>query len=316
MKEQPFSLTSVKTIGMIIYPSLGDSLVFMILAHNLRRNGFKVTVFNNFLTTLRSYFPEEDPQPYPTEETARANLAKLFDVLIYTHHEIIPAELKNDPQACVLEDYKLFHQTPMLMVDIMASVCQGVFGLAHVVKSNGFKIHGELEFRKHHHRVIIHPSASIPMRQWAVQRFIALAHQLKKHNYEPVFVIAAYEQPQFTWIAEQGFTMVANPSIEALPQLFYESGWFIGNDSGVGHLASNIGIPTITLATGKGKTLRWRPGWTYGTALFPHIPLIRGKWKRSYWKYCISVSRVMRAFTQLTKTDYASSRNDCCTDLR
>ena len=98
---------------------------------------------------------------------------------------------------------------------------------------------------------------------------------------------------------EQGFTVTAQPSLDALAQLIYESGWFIGNDSGIGHLASNLGIPTVSLIHRRKTMLRWRPDWAPGEALLPWMPLLLHALKERGWKYFISVNQVLKAFERL-----------------
>lgn len=299
MKNNPVSLESVKSIAFVMSPRLGDCLISMVVTHNLRRNGFKVTAFNNYLAALRNYFPEEDIQPYPDESVGREILSQ-YDLLIYMADYNVAFESDQwHPKIVILDDYALYHRA-MSMVDIQLAVCREIFGLTDLVRTNGFKAIPGLKFRSHLNRVIIHPSASHITKLWLADRFITLAQCLKVLGYEPIFVIAPTEKDQFAWIPQHGFTYVADPALDFLPKFLYESGWFIGNDSGVGHLASTLGIPTISLFSRKSVKRRWRPGWAPGETLLPWLPLLLRRWKENYWKYFISVSRVMRTFNKMT----------------
>lgn len=300
MKKDMVSLESVKTIAFVMSPRLGDCLLSMIVTHNLRRNGFKVTAFSNFLTAMRTYFPEEDIQPHP-DPAVRQNLLNSFDLLIYMADYNVTGDVKSHPRLVILDDYALYHR-PISMVEIQLAVCREIFNLADIVRTNGLAPRAGLAFRKHTQRVAIHPGGSSRYKRWPAKRFIALAQQLKHQGYHPVFVIAATEKEKFCWIMEQGLAYVAEPSLERLPEFLYESGWFIGNDSGIGHLASNLGIPTLTLLGRQSVRRRWRPGWAPGKALLPRTPLLLRRWKIRYWRYFISVSRVMRTFNEMTKS--------------
>lgn len=299
MKTDPVSLQSVKSIAFVMSPRLGDCLISMVVTHNLRRKGFKVTTFNNYLAALRGYFPEEDIQPYPDKSVGRDILSQ-YDLLIYMADYNVAFESdKWHPKIVILDDYALYHR-PMNMVDIQLAVCREIFGLTDLVRMNGCIAPPHLKFRANLNRVVIHPSGSHITKKWLPERFITLAQQLQTQGYEPVFVIAPAEKEEFSWITQHGFTYVADPAMDFLPQFLYESGWFIGNDSGVGHLASTLGIPTLTLLSRKSVKRRWRPGWAPGEALLPWMPLLLRSWKKNYWKYFISVARVMQTFNKMT----------------
>lgn len=298
MKKEPISLQNIKKIAFVMSPRLGDCLLSMIVTHNLRRHGFAVTSFNNHLAALRGCFPNEDIQPYPDEATGRKILSQ-FDLLIYMADYNVAFESDRwHPNMVILDDYQLYHR-PMSMVDIQLAVCREIFGLTDLVKTNGFKAPAHLKFRAHSRRVVIHPSASTISKQWLPNRFIALAQQLKAENYQPVFVLAPTEKSQFSWIMSHHLDYIADANLEFLSQFIYESGWFIGNDSGIGHLASNCGIPTLSLMCRQSVKRRWQPGWAPGIALLPWMPLIIRPWKRNFWKYFISVHQVMAAFHKL-----------------
>lgn len=71
----------------------------------------------------------------------------------------------------------------------------------------------------------------------------------------------------------------------------------IGNDSGIGHLASCLGLPTITITKSTSKHYRWRPGW--GKNRLINAPF-QAKWHQKYfWQFFISVNRVYKAFNSL-----------------
>ncbi|MCI5138069.1 MAG: lipopolysaccharide heptosyltransferase family protein, partial [Candidatus Electrothrix sp. AR1] len=81
----------------------------------------------------------------------------------------------------------------------------------------------------------------------------------------------------------------------------YESGFFIGNDSGGGHLASCLDIPVLSIHGRKGKSRVWRPGWGQVEVVTPLINVIGGSLRQHFWKYFLSVSAVERGFERLTK---------------
>ena len=93
--------------------------------------------------------------------------------------------------------------------------------------------------------VLIHSGAAQPVRVWPLERFQNLARRLRDRGCE-VRVICNPEA-RTSWL-QAGEREVATPSsIRELLDLMRDAGAFIGNDSGPGHLAAGLGIPTVTI---------------------------------------------------------------------
>ena len=52
-------------IALVAFSSLGDGLIYLMMAENLRRNGFAVTYFGNIGYQLRAWLPQFAICPYP-----------------------------------------------------------------------------------------------------------------------------------------------------------------------------------------------------------------------------------------------------------
>jgi hypothetical protein len=52
-------------IAVVSFDSLGDSLIYLMMADNLRRNGFEVTHYGDIAYQMREWFPQLDIRPYP-----------------------------------------------------------------------------------------------------------------------------------------------------------------------------------------------------------------------------------------------------------
>jgi hypothetical protein len=81
----------------------------------------------------------------------------------------------------------------------------------------------------------------------------------------------------------------------------YESGWFIGNDSGIGHLASNLGIPSISLFRRRRVAERWRPAWGLVDVVLPWQWVPSAYLKERFWRHTLTCNRVLSAFARLTR---------------
>ncbi len=90
---------------------------------------------------------------------------------------------------------------------------------------------------------LIHPFASAPSKAWPMERFVALAEQIRDHSeLDPVILCGpADDASQFAEFEIQKAPLALVKSIVASASLF------IGNDSGPAHMASAFGIPAVVL---------------------------------------------------------------------
>jgi len=92
--------------------------------------------------------------------------------------------------------------------------------------------------------VFIHTGAGQPVRVWPLERYRGITQRLRARNYT-VRVVCNPEQRD--WWVKAGEKEVATPrTIAELIALMSDAGVFIGNDSGPGHLAAFLSIPTFT----------------------------------------------------------------------
>jgi len=93
--------------------------------------------------------------------------------------------------------------------------------------------------------IVVHTGAGQPVRVWPIDRYQRLVAYLRTRNYS-VRVLCDPDQTA-SWVAA-GETAVETPgTVAILLDRMNDAGAFIGNDSGPGHLAAFMGIPTFTL---------------------------------------------------------------------
>jgi ADP-heptose:LPS heptosyltransferase len=115
--------------------------------------------------------------------------------------------------------------------------------------------------------VVIHTGAGQPIRVWPLERYQRLVARLRSQDYT---VRVLCDPDQTDWWIRAGEREVETPaSVAELLNRLVGSGAFVGNDSGPGHLAAFLGIPTFTLF---GPQL---PGWF--RPLHPSAFWIEGK---------------------------------------
>jgi len=296
----------LKNVALITYPAIGDSLLLMTVAHNFRQHGARVTVFGPHVHTLRAWFPGLDIQPSLPADTAAARLAA-FDMVMQLHDDRPFADLgRLHPCAFTLE-HLCRQRSPKSMALRLAEFCRAKLDLAGAVKYNGICAPTGLHHRQHALRVAIHPTASTQDKCWLPQRFIALARHLRRKGFDPHFVVSPAERPQWTHVQELGLGLPDLGSLDNVAAWMFESGWFIGNDSGIGHLASSLHVPTLSLFKRLGSAQTWRPDWGPGRIVIGSAYIPAGRLKERIWKYALTPGRAARAFARLHAEQQATA---------
>jgi heptosyltransferase III len=110
-------------------------------------------------------------------------------------------------------------------------------------------------------KIFIHPGSGSHLKNWPIQNFLKLVKMLSDDGFDPFFILGPAEDGVAETILRNGL------SDEQVLQLFdpvklvniLKTGTaFIGNDSGVSHLAAFIGLPTLVIF-GPTHPLRWSP---------------------------------------------------------
>ena len=102
---------------------------------------------------------------------------------------------------------------------------------------------------------LIHPGSGSPRKNWPIERFVELSLKLGERGHRVVWVRGPAEGTlSEEWEGER----LDRPSLSTLAATRSGARVFIGNDSGVSHLAAAVGAPTVALF---GPTLAavWRP---------------------------------------------------------
>ena len=329
--------TGAERCSIAVVPSmgLGDGCVYLVLAANLARAGYAVTVYSNPLAPLAHWLPAFKILPLPAPAQTFAVL-DCFDLVIsdfgsmVTRHDASARELadrymfvgtcKINPQLVTnpaaaalarLSQDKHLLLSPLVAgagslrcidddrisrVDQAVRFCAERLGLGSASKDVGLVPPDPLRFRQFSKRVMIHPLSHNSKKNWPREKFLRLAQRLEARGWEPQFVLSPKERvvhgPHFT----SGFDAPLFADTSALAEHLFESAYVIGNDSGVGHLASLLGVPVLTLYRKRRDGFCWRPDWAQGAVVRPLMTL---GIIRDAWPLFMSVSRVERAFFNL-----------------
>ncbi len=285
-------------IAIVAAKGLGDALISMVLSHNLLRSKFDVTTFSTVLTELKGWFPDQNIQPFPKPENFKETFG-CFDRVIAADHAILKEHHGIGTDLLILkEDHFDKKKT---LVENLRLACLHKLKLPFCEAHNGIQVPPGLHFRKFEKRVIVHPTSAELKRTWPAEKFIRLCEKLQTRGFKPVVCISPAESKVWKPLLE-GRTDILMPFFQTVDQLasfVYESGFMIGNNSGIGHLASSLKIPTLSLFSRKSYANLWRPGFGPGDIVTPLPLAIGARMKEKTWKKFLTVPRVLNAFAAL-----------------
>jgi len=99
--------------------------------------------------------------------------------------------------------------------------------------------------------VIIQPGSGGKHKCWHLDNYCKIAADLSDNGYQPLFLLGPAEQERFTDSQKQKLNnagkMIFSLNIKQVMQLLSASAGYIGNDSGVTHLAGATGTKTIAI---------------------------------------------------------------------
>lgn len=131
------------------------------------------------------------------------------------------------------------------------------------LKSFEEKLNSKAQSSKTDKLALFHPAAAFPSKQWATENFARVAEFLSEKGFQ----IAAVALPQERAILENlernarvpvlTFDDLTLPEITALAA---KARIFVGNDSGIAHIAAAVQTPTVVVF-GSSNIYHWRP-WT------------------------------------------------------
>lgn len=268
-------------IAIVCAPGVGDALIMQIVSHHLALAGFDVQTlaphnFGRWFETNQDLDLDRfDLIFLQHDNTARAKEIHALPKPVYTFYGSHKLS-KHGPLRIGFDYVCDLNRT---MVDNAIEAVHLLFQI-QATPDNGLKVPEGLVHRKYENRVVIHPTSALAARNWPMDKFIRCAQWLEQQGFEPKFL------PRF-------------PSLDELMCYIYESGYFLGNDSGPGHIASNLNIPHLIIGREERHMRHWRPGWKKGEIITPPTWVPNWKWLRTRernWKHFITTRMVINSF--------------------
>lgn len=295
---------------------IGDGLLSLLLFHNLFIQGVDVFYYHPSIEKFIDLFPNLN-ELYISPESNPEELYKRFDqiILFFISDDLqkklweiekiqkqnkvfalIPNLRKPDPNSLISFNSKTF------MVENLQRFCKQFWCLDTATTENGLDTSRLGCYRRYRKKVIISPTAGQAKKEWGKKDFFRLATRLKQLGFQPHFILEPKEI--INWQQDLQEFSYSAPNLLGAAKEIYESGYFIGNDSGLGHLASNMHIPTLTICWNKKMNPLWMPGWfVHKVVCAPWFLTNIGPFrlKSLYWRQFIPVSKVVNSFIDFTK---------------
>lgn len=296
---------SKKSIAVVCNTGLGDGVIFERVHHAFVKLGYLCTLYSPFLLKLKVLYPGADIRPYPSDIESKSSL-------FWQHHssyffqEYAPGshmKLDDEHLKCLKygkrilgESYRKQNQSWQgHIVDTLRSLDLDVKSPL----SSSLTPLPSWEKRKYKRRILIHPTSLKEQKNWPQGKFLALANELEKRGYDVWF--CATEPEKESWdepLVKAGLKPMLALDLVALSKFIYESDYFVGNDSGVAHVAPALGIPSLKIFDRASRASFWSGGWLVGREVLP-FPLPTRFLRVYFWKNFLPVGKVLCAFEKL-----------------
>jgi len=307
-----------QTAAVFCHNGLGDGVNCLVLSQTLHLNGFQVDTYQNTLGSMQTWFPHLPVQPYPSlDELPR--VLNTYDWYFVVHNDAneFVRQLIAEGKRRFPEKIKVIYLYPspnivnepyyadcltdptLSVAENLRNLARNVMHLPRTAKGNGFVVPEGLVFRKYPKRIVMHPTSGKVSKNWPKNKYVKLALHLQHFGYQIVLVPGMAEMGLWQ---DTGLPLADFSNLDALARFIYESGYLVGNDSGLGHMASAMGIRTLIVCRRKAVAKLWAPSFTQGIVLTPSswIPNIRGlRLRDKHWDKFISVNKAVKAFRSL-----------------
>jgi len=290
---------------------IGDALIMLIASHHLRKQGHLVTTIHNKLPSFGRWLEKEHCSPWPKNDL---DFLASFDAILLQHDNtaraktIVSLRKASYPVFVFYPTYCAAKHGPLSSFDYafnhahtMVENCrlgaESLFGGCATAFNGLYPMPG-LIHRKYPRRLLIHPMSADEHKNWPKHKFLELSRLLERMQFHPLFILSSTERQ--SWANDA----IETPTLEQLATAIYESDYFIGNDSGPGHIASYLSIPHLIIGADAKNMHLWRPGWHQGEIICPPewIPNPKGlRLRKNKWGFFISTSSVLKRFKLIIK---------------
>lgn len=317
-------------VAIVPFPALGDLTIYLRLAQTFQRAGARVTYFSDQLQSAADHLPWLEVAALGAHQPER--LCAAFDLVVWDAGVGNPAaQLAQTSRNLALVTSKrlpatmqsvttsidvagrafgmqcaAFCQDPdagLSMVDWVDDYARRTFGLT--AASGPPRFSGFPSGVGGGHRAAIFPTTPNPKKNYSTWGFRRIAGDLRSAGWD-VSVLGVPAERDALARAYPDHEVQSFGSLGLLIEFLARCALVVSNDSGGGHLASMMGLYTVTI-TRKPANFVWRPGFgDRNTVLSPSLTFKAGG--GHIWRPFIPFWRVKRIAAQVSVR--LSSRHD------
>jgi ADP-heptose:LPS heptosyltransferase len=229
----------------------------------------------------------------------------IFTVFSSHSAEIITLELKPPEtfQAHLSDFYiqQLIGQSSLIPKDSQIRRGDVLIKAAKTDITEGKKLLKDLNVKPSQKLAVIHPGSGSPRKSSHLDNFLAVAEKLSAKNAEVLFLLGPAEIEKFSKTALKNIHNTAktltNLSLIDVLRLLSCAELFVGNDSGITHLAAGLGIRTVAIF-GPSNPVIYKP-------VGPNVTVLKNA------SADFSKKPLPRLQREILKAFYAKSKNTC-----
>ena len=131
------------------------------------------------------------------------------------------------------------------------------------IESVGKKLRdiGLADFDANETLAVIHPAAAFDTKQWAAENFARVIDELKARSLVPIVIVSPNQKSvSESLIGQSPALLLSDLSLPEVTALASRARVFVGNDSGMAHIAAAVNAPCVVIF-GSSNRNHWRP-WT------------------------------------------------------
>lgn len=327
-------------IAVIGPPKLGDSILVLYFSQQLTKfHDFEVTFFSNVLYQLKDFIPYPKMEKAKSIETLD-QIGLEFDLILVMNIEIavdfaqrVSPNIKKEKFSFIIKlskieeadtvallkpffssrnefTHPILHRlksfstktdlfVPLVpVVDHVRKILLTEIGLPQIDKEIAYNLDEKLIKKTTRYDVLIGPTSAESRKNFSFKKLKKVAAKIRKRGLSVAFVFSPseYESLKDFFHGEECVPC----SILELFCLLTRSSYFIGPDSGTGHLASSLGKPVLTLfLRSSSHALRWLPGFHKAYFVTPTFITL---FKRTHYRASfISARRVFKEFERMVE---------------
>lgn len=227
---------AVNRLGVIRAHSIDRREVALLFRESADDDGDQARRFFHAFERIYCFFSADDPRFRRALTEASASGATTF-------HPFRP-ESSGHVAAAYIEDVTGKPQLEEIAINFLPSDLEGASrAISEIAEPKKF--------------IAIFPGSGSPTKNWPIEKFSALADRLNQET-GAVFILGPAEDSTEDVLHAAGHGIIKNQPLGTVAAIARMASAFVGNDSGVSHLAAATGTPGVVLF-GASDPARWRP---------------------------------------------------------